>query len=402
MTPDWPGAAVEATDILRALLRIRTVNPPGDERQLAEYLAGVLAANRIETETVETAPGRAALRAIIRGAGVAPPLILLAHTDVVGADPAEWSVDPFGGVVRDGRIYGRGAIDDKGMLAVLTVTLILLRRLLGDTAAVLARDVVLLALPDEESGGGAGIEWIAANRRSWLDGEFALNEGGRVRVEPGGTRTLLLQHAEKTPHTVTLTAHGTAAHAGTPRADNPIVALGRAIAAIADHVTDPEQGISPTVLSAGNRTNVIPATAQATLDVRTRPGESVDEVVERIRHMVRDVSVAVEIGRRGDPSPHSPWDTPFVHAVVEAARVIDPHMSVQPYLSAGATDSAQLRRLGVATYGLLPFPLEPTLEERMHGADECLPLDSLAFGLRLVYEIVLRVAGAETVRRSRI
>lgn len=392
--PGWDRAGAEVVEHLQQLIRLPTVNPPGGERVAAEYLARALGTVGIAADLLETAPGRAAVRGVLPGTGAAPPVLLLAHTDVVPADAAEWTVPPFAGVVQGGAVYGRGAIDDKGMLAVHLVTMCLLARARAAGAPPLTRDIVLIATPDEEGGGSAGIACVAARRPDWLRAEYALNEGGRIRVGADGRRTLLLQHAEKTPHLVTVTARGTAGHAGVPRPDNPVLALARALAAIADEAADPAHGISPTVLQGSDKSNVIPSRAAALLDVRTGPGESVDAVVDRLRRLVRDPHVTVELTHRGDTAPATPFETPFAAAIADAARALDPAITVQPYLSAGATDGAVLRRHGVLTYGLLPFPLDAADEGRMHGADERVPVAALVFGVRLVHGAVCRLAAA--------
>jgi acetylornithine deacetylase/succinyl-diaminopimelate desuccinylase-like protein len=192
---------------------------------------------------------------------------------------------------------------------------------------------------------------------------------------------------------VTITARGIAGHAGVPRADNAIVALGRALAAIGEFASDPAHGVSPTILQAGFKSNVIPADATATLNVRTRPGESVDAIVAELRRLVANPAVEVRVTERGDEAPASSDETPMYAAIADSARAIDPNVTVMPYVSNGVTDSARLRLLGVQAYGVLPFPLTLEDEERMHGADERVPTDALAYGVRLVHGAVRRIAG---------
>lgn len=396
MPPDWPSVASEVVAQAQELIRLRTVNPPGDEGIVAQYLAGVLAREGIESTLIETAPGRAAVRAVLHARdATAGAVMLVAHTDTVGVEEAAWSVPPFAAEIRDGYLYGRGAIDDKGMLAVNLVTMLLLAREIAAGELTLTRDVVFLATPDEETGGAAGMEWLVRNAPRALHAEYAINEGGRVRVAPDGSRTLLLQVAEKSSHIVTITARGVAGHAGVPRADNAIVALGRALAAIGEFASDPAHGVSPTILQAGFKSNVIPADATATLNVRTRPGESVDAVVTELRRLVANPAVELSVTERGDEAPASSEQTPMYAAIADSARAIDPGVTVMPYVSNGVTDSARLRLVGVQAYGVLPFPLALEDEARMHGADERVPVDALGYGVRLIHGAVRRVAGRE-------
>lgn len=393
MPPDWAAIASEVVEHARALIRLRTVNPPGDENIVATYLVAALAREGIESTLIETAPGRAAVRAMLAApAPTGGAVMLAAHMDTVGVEESVWSAPPFAGEIRDGYLYGRGAIDDKGMLAVNLVTMLTLAREIAAGELTLTRDVVFLATPDEETGGAAGMEWLVRNAPDALRAEYAINEGGRVRVAPDGSRTLLLQVAEKSSHLVTITARGVSGHAGVPRADNAIIALGRALAAIGDYASDPAHGVSPTILRGGYKSNVIPADATATLNVRTRPGEPLDDVVGELQRLILNPAVDVAVTERGEDAPASSEATPMYAAIADAARAIDPDISVTPYVSNGVTDSARLRLLGVEAYGVLPFPLTLDDEGRMHGADERVPVDALGYGVRLIHGAVQRVA----------
>src|SRR5690349_17370013 len=180
-------------------------------------------------------PNRAAVYARLRGDGSKRPVMLLAHMDVVGVERDKWSCDPFSGVVRDGDLYGRGAIDDKGMLAANLMALLTLKRDVIDRGGTLTRDVVFLATADEETGGACGMQWLVAKHRDLLDVEFVINEGGRTRIIEGGKRYLAVQTAEKISHMVTVTARGPAGHAAIPLEGNAIFRLARAVARIADY-----------------------------------------------------------------------------------------------------------------------------------------------------------------------
>jgi acetylornithine deacetylase/succinyl-diaminopimelate desuccinylase-like protein len=389
---DWARATADVVARLQRLIQFKTVNPPGDEHPLVAYLHATLTNAGIDATIIETAANRSALVATIKGAGTHRPVMLVAHADVVDVEADRWSVDPFGGVLRDGYVYGRGAIDDKGMLAVHLETMLLLQREAELSGVPFARDIVLLVTPDEEAGGEWGMGWLAAHRPDLLHAEYAINEGGRIRVGPDGRRTLLLQTAEKVSHIVTFTARGHAGHAGVPTADNAILRVGRALARVSDYAADPMHGVSATILQGGTKYNVIPGEASVLFNVRTRPQESIDAVVATLRTLVDDPEVAVELVERGEGAPDSPEGTLMYRALADSARALDPTLTITPYLSNGITDSARLRRAGIHAYGILPFPLSAEDEGRMHGHDERVPVESLAFGLRLIVGAVRMVA----------
>lgn len=430
---------------LQALIRLDSSNPPGNELAVARYLDGVFRAEGIETWLDEPAEGRAALIARLRGDGSARALLLMAHMDVVGVEAEKWSVPPFGGELRDGYVYGRGAIDDKGMLACNLAAMLLVGRAMAASGRRPSRDIIFLATSDEETGGAYGIDWVLEHRRELIDAEVALNEGGRVRVVDGQPLYAAVQCAEKVPHNVTVTARGPAGHASIPLPGNAITRLANAIARIAAHeeplalsgVTRTffgqlaaawpdaalrkamadvasgdgarvaagagalaavpsmnallRNGISPTLVSGGIRSNVIPAEAKATLNIRTLPGEPITACIERLCAVVGDPEVTLEVSASGDDAPASPIDAPMFRAIADSVTALDPRIITVPYLSTGATDSATLRKAGIACYGILPFPLTQDDEDRMHGHDERVPVDALGFGVQLVHGIVQRM-----------
>lgn len=446
MKRDWESVRAETISHLQTLIRFDTTNPPGNELPLAIYLRGVLDKEGIETRLLHPEANRAQLIGRIRGDGSKRPVILLAHMDVVGVERGSWRFDPFGGEVDGGYLYGRGAIDDKGMLAVNLMTMLLLQRGLAESRAQLSRDVVFIATSDEEAGGEWGMAWLVSNHPELLDAEYAINEGGRTRIIEGGRTYLAVQAAEKISHVVAVTAHGSAGHAAVPLPDNAIFTLGAALEqlsryaepvmltditrqffsrlaevwpnldernAMLDLVTGgPSQsqegarilsrlpvfnavlrnGISPTMLQGGQQFNVIPESASAILNVRTLPGQSIDKVVRRMRAVVTQPGVTIEVTHRGVEAPPSDPGSEMFAAIAAAAHELDPGIPVVPYLSTGVTDSAHLRRLGVKAYGVLPFPMAQADEERMHGNDERIPLESLHFGTRLVYGAIYLVA----------
>jgi acetylornithine deacetylase/succinyl-diaminopimelate desuccinylase-like protein len=446
LRPDWASVEAETVSRLQAIIRFDTRNPPGNELPLALYLESVLKKDGIETTIFEPETNRAQLVARIRGSGAARPVMLLAHMDVVGVERASWTHDPFEGELADGYLYGRGAIDDKGMLTANLMVMLAIKRMLVQSGETLSRDVLFVATADEEAGGEWGMGWLLEHHPEVLDAEYALNEGGRTRIIEGGRTYLAVQSAEKVSHVVTATAHGSAGHAAIPLADNAVFRLGRALdqlsryaepvmltettrqffSRLAEIWPNPVEkkamtdlvdadggktqdgasilsripvfnavlrnGISPTVVQGGKQFNVIPDSAGAVLNVRTLPGQSVDDVVERMRAAVKEPGVVLEVTQRGEGAPASDPASPMFQAIADSAHELDPRIAVVPYLSTGVTDSARLRRLGVKAYGILPFPMVQSDEERMHGNDERVPLRSLHFGTRLIYGAVERIA----------
>ena len=444
--PDWNAAQQETITHLQAMIRMNTSNPPGNEIGVARYIDSTLRADGIETQLFEPAPGRAALVARLKGNGSKRPVILMAHMDVVGVEHDKWTVDPFAAVIKDGYLYGRGAIDDKGMLSANLETMLLLKRNVIDKGASLARDVIFVANSDEEAGGDWGMGWLIKNHPELVKAEFALNEGGRTRIVQGKPLYLAIQNTEKVSHVVEVVASGAGGHASVPLRDNAIFRLGRALAKIGGHREPldvkpttrefflqlskvwPEKsqrqamadvasraparqlrgarilanipvfdavlrnGISATIISGGIRSNVIPVEAKATLNLRTLPGASLDSAVGRLRRLVNDPKITFNVVDRGEDAPASDFTSAMFTAIADATRAVDPNMVVVPYLSTGATDSARLRQLGMQAYGILPFPMDQNDEDRMHGNDERVPLESLAFGTKVIYGAIRRVA----------
>ncbi len=444
---NWDAVREEVLMHLQRLIRFPTVNPPGNELALATYLHEVLTGAGIGSTLLEPAPERGTVVARLRGSGEHGPVILMAHMDVVGVEPTRWTHDPFAGEVHDGFLYGRGAIDDKGMLAANLMTMLLLRRWLDAGGGPLTRDVIFVATADEETGGPWGIDWLIASHPEMIRAEFAINEGGRTRIIDGKPLYAAVQTTEKVSHVIELSARGTSGHASIPLPDNPLIHLGRALAAIGGHhepvqlnattreffgrlgTVWPEEAerramldvasddhafvergarvlarlpvmsallrnsISPTMLSGGVQVNVIPAEARATLNVRTLPGERIDDLVDRLQLLIADPRV--ELKKLGDPAydpPASSFESPLFEALVATAGDLLPGLLVVPYMSTGATDSAVMRDFGVQCYGILPFPMDQEDENRMHSHDERISVDSLLFGTRFLFSAVRRVA----------
>jgi acetylornithine deacetylase/succinyl-diaminopimelate desuccinylase-like protein len=441
-----PEVVDEGVRHLRRMIQFDTTNPPGNELPLAEYIAEVLRVEGIEFRLVQPTTNRAVVCARLAGAGQKGAVLLTAHMDVVGVERDRWTTDPFGGEVKDGYVYGRGAIDDKGMLAANLMTLLLLKREVIDRGGTLERDVIFLATSDEESGGEWGMPWIIAHHPEFVDAEFAINEGGRIRMLAGRPAYAAIQTAEKVSTILRLRATGPGGHASIPLDGNAVVRLARAISRMTESkmpvtlsaitreffsrlsaiwpnaeearamsgilqgegaaFADAERilaktpkldailrhTLSPTVLSGGVRHNVIPTEAEAVFSLRTLPGISPDEVVAQLRQVVADPHVELSVDTAGCEAPASPHDSAAFIALRDAIADLDANIVTVPYLSTGATESAFLRKHGVQCYGILPFPLPDEDESRMHDHDERIPVSAFAFGIGVLYGAVQRLA----------
>ena len=441
---DLTSLTADARVWLQDLIKINTTNPPGNEQAASKYILTILQKAGIAAEELPVAPGRTSVVARLRSSAVADParaLILVAHMDVVGVERAKWTVDPFAATIKDGYLYGRGAIDNKAMLASNLATFIALKR----ANARLNRDVIFLATDDEEQGGDASIKILIAKYWDKIAAGFALNEGGNVVLENGKVQYVAVQASEKVAVNVTVIARGTSGHASMPTKDNPIMHLSAAVAKISAYVApvhftaivrryfeglagvegdeiakwmrsletadrgehaqrvisdaNPQWNsmlrdtISPTMLTAGVRPNVIPAEARATLNVRLLPGDTIDALLGELNKLVNDPLVRLEVqSDAGLAAPPSSLENDFYAAITKVAAQEFGGAPVLPYQSPWATDSAQLRLHNVQSYGLWPFPLTQDDLKRMHGDDERIPLTSFAKGIDVESRIVAEFA----------
>ncbi|MEK6299525.1 MAG: M20/M25/M40 family metallo-hydrolase [Acidobacteriota bacterium] len=442
--PDFRAARDEAIKILSSFIRIDTSNPPGNETKGAEYLKSILDREGIPSEIFEREPGRGNIVARLKGNGKQRPLLLMGHIDVVGVERSKWTFDPFGGEVKDGFVYGRGAIDDKGMVVANLEVFLLLHRL----KVPLERDVIFLAEAGEEGTTQAGIDFMVEQHWDKIDCEFALNEGGAIAESNGKVAYVAVATTEKVPRGFRLIAHGTSGHGSMPRLDNPITHLAAAVAKVGNwqsemrlnettraffsrlakisppeeaflyaHLEDPENSamvqekiraasgfyysmlrtsIVPTIIKGGFRTNVIPAEAEATLDVRALPDEDIGKLAEAIRKLINDP--AIEIVRppdRGRPaSPPSGLQTEMFRALERVQARLFPGAVTLPQMMTGATDSAQLRAKGVQAYGVGTVISDRELAT-IHGNDERASVDGLGKFVEFLYRAVIEVAGAK-------
>jgi acetylornithine deacetylase/succinyl-diaminopimelate desuccinylase-like protein len=443
---DRARAQSETEAYLVKLIGIDTQNPPGNELRAAKYLESVLSGvSGIETQVIEMTPGRANFIAHLHATHPSKKAVLImGHMDVVGADLMKWQTPPFEPTVRDGYLYGRGAIDDKGMLAAsMTALLCMAKR-----RDALDRDIILLATAAEESG-GEGIRWILDHEFSRIESaEFALNEGGRIRAENGRIPLVNIQTTEKIPYNILVTASGPSGHASIPLPDNALVALARAVvkvhewkmpvrlnettrsyfSGLARLERDPAMtramktlassrdsvatdraaevvsmeprynamlrtGVSLTLLNGGIRSNAIPSQGTANLNVRVLPGEDIREIVTAMDSVAGESQVIFSlVGESRSSPPISPTKTALYSALAEAAGVMAPGAVVTPMMSTGGTDGAALRAKGIPTYGILSLPMLVEDELRMHGDNERVPVAALGWGAEYLYRVLFIVA----------
>jgi acetylornithine deacetylase/succinyl-diaminopimelate desuccinylase-like protein len=431
-----------AARVLARAIRFDTTNPPGNERPLAEYLVGVLRGAGVEAKLVPTPStgselGRAAVWARVPGRGGGRPVVLLSHLDVVPADPREWAVGPAEGVIGGGYVVGRGALDAKGIAVVHLLTLVELAR----RGVPLERDVILLAVPDEETGGASGSGWLMRERRELLRGaEYLLAEGGAVLPGQGSAPDLWgVAFSEKSPCWIELVARGRAGHGSSAPGDGAIPTLigaldrvrqmehavrvtpevARMFAALAPYASADDRGglatlsealrddpafrarflgepgraalvrntVEITVLEGGSSTNVVPAEARAELDARLLPGERCDVFAERVRQTLGsddiELRVLLDFEALG-----SPLDTDLFRAIERvAARSTRPAVVV-PRVIAGFNDAHYFRGLGVIAYGFVPRWLEPRDTRGIHGPNERISLQNLTRGVQVLVDIL--------------
>jgi acetylornithine deacetylase/succinyl-diaminopimelate desuccinylase-like protein len=441
---DWQALGGEATALLSHYLRINTTNPPGNEIAAAQWLAQILRREGIESRIFEPAAGKANLYARLRGDGSARPIVLLNHMDVVLASPEFWTVDPFAGLVKDGYVWGRGALDMKGEAIAQLMTMLILKR----ANIPLKRDIIFLATADEEIGAGVGAAWIAEQQPDLVRGaEFLLNEGGMTRAKAGGAGTVefyAVGTTEKSPFWLDVTARGTAGHGSRPTSDNPVHRLIRALNRVADWKTPLivtpaversfrdlstfarpttvrrwlsdiraalrdsvavrvltsdltynavlRNTISVTGLKGSTKTNVIPPVATAAIDVRLLPGQDPAAFLAELVRVIGDTAVTVKPQGPNWPATESSTETELFRAIADVVRQRHPGALVTTMMLAGFTDSHYFRRMGIASYGLGPFPLTLADSRGVHGNDERISLEALRSGVRFYYEVVSRVA----------
>jgi len=437
---DWDSLARESQSVLSAYLRVNTTNPPGNEILGARFLKSILDREGIESQILdatELGPDRANFYARLRGSGSKKAIALVHHIDVVPVNPASWSVDPFSGITRDGYIWGRGAIDMKGNGIAQLMAMIALKR----SGLPLNRDIVFIGNADEELGSMGAIVFVQRHADLLRDVEYLITEGADNVLDSTGKVVYFgVGVAEKRTFWQRLTVNGVPSHGSRPTKQNPVPRLVSALYKISQyqtplHVTagvdkffrdisrtypEPQRGwlsnvrialenprarewilsdvtwnailrntISLTGLNGSNKTNVIPAVATAEIDVRLLPDQDTTEFLRTLTKIVSDTAIHfTHLGNTKAPL-ESPIETDLFRAIERAAHDREPGAFVTTPMETAATDRPTYRKLGITTYGFSPFKVPRAETQRgMHGNDERLSVDNVAFGVRFFYDIL--------------
>ncbi|MEP7217009.1 MAG: M20/M25/M40 family metallo-hydrolase [Anaerolineaceae bacterium] len=430
---DWPTVHNEALAILVRYLQIDTSNPPGNEKPAARYLGSLLEAEGVVCEYIESAPERETVVARLSGDGSKRPIMLCNHTDVVPVEADYWHVPPFGGVVKDGRIYGRGAVDMKGTGVMHLIAFLLLKR----QGIPLKRDLVFCGVPDEEAGSRLGMEWLCEHRPDVVDVEFELSEGGMgaSRFAGKGTKLFNIATSEKMGAGLRLTAVGTPGHGSRPHADNSAIHLMRALLKLHDWEREiiytpattaylerlAEAGLLPplseriavetqirrspallaafintlnvTIVRSGMKNNVIPAKSEAVIDCRILPGQDREAWRQAVIDRIDDARISVEYARdwKQPANVQADWDTELFRTINSVLKEAMEDAVVVPAMTVGATDNRFLRERGIPAYGFIPCLLSSEEAAGFHGNNEYLAVDNFQMGCELMYEVVRRM-----------
>jgi acetylornithine deacetylase/succinyl-diaminopimelate desuccinylase-like protein len=416
--PDWPQVEKHAVDLLQRYVRIRSVNPPADTSETAKLLQGEFAAAGMEAKLYASgAGGKTNLLVRLPGKDRAKrPLLLLNHMDVVPVDAARWKQEPFGALIEEGRLWGRGSLDMKSTGVMQLTALILLKQL----GIVPPRDILFLSTCDEETDGASGAGWMIAQHWDELNPEYVLDEGGVGSQDlfATGKTVFGISVGDKQVLWLKLHASGIAGHASQPIADNANDILLRAIEKAREFppstkknaVIEAMRGelgtfapnkfmnavqrntISLTTLRSGvgdpPKANVIPSAAEATLDCRLLPGQNAAEFLSDIKARVNDPRVTFEqLSHPADPGP-SRTDTALFAAVKRAILKQHPEATVTPAIIPYGTDTQKFRLKGVVGYGIMPMVLDAATMATMHSDSESIPLDQFRAGLRIYFDIL--------------
>jgi acetylornithine deacetylase/succinyl-diaminopimelate desuccinylase-like protein len=436
----------EVTNLLSDLIRINTTNPPGNETEAAKYLAETLEKEGFKCELFESTPGRGSIITRLKGTGEKPSLLLLSHLDVVAANPKEWSVDPFEGVVKNGFVWGRGALDMKSMTAMEVMVMKLLKR----NNVKLEGDVILAATADEEKGGEAGAGWLVRNHPEKIRADYVINEGGGLAIPIEGKNIYTIQTAEKGILWFKIKAKGRPGHGSVPgTADNAILRMNRVVEKLGNYrakmtvvptvkqflsqitkenktvqqalmllLQNPDMGdqildilaekdkamaeelrarlrmtIAPTIIHGGIKENIIPSECEAVFDCRVLPGQTPTEAMDEIKGLIPDADLEkleFETIQANEPS-ESPANTPLYEQIVNVLKEFEPNCSIAPILLTGGTDSRFFRKIGSICYGFQPLRSDMPYGEilkTIHGIDERISIENLVFGTSVLYNVV--------------
>jgi acetylornithine deacetylase/succinyl-diaminopimelate desuccinylase-like protein len=431
--PNWDEVSAQAAGLLSEYIRIDTANPPGNTTDAAAFLQRLLEQSGIAVDFTAADPAKPILIGRLRGSAGGPPIVLLNHMDVVPADPARWSFPPFSGEIRDGVVYGRGALDMKG----LAIAQLMALQLLVAQGQRLQHDVVFLSVPDEEVGGTLGAAWLAQQRPDLLDATAVWDEGGIGMTDVLPAPALFISVTEKQVLWLRIVAEGPAGHGSRPFADaaprrlvealnrilesppaprltsitrsvfrsvgadvgglegfamrnmrNPVVWL------FADGLLEKEpwsaaltrDTVALTMLDSGYKPNVIPERATATLDCRLLPDTKVETFLAQLRDTIDDPAVKIEVIQAPETAAPSPTNNALFAAMKRAAERVYPGVVVTESMMTGGTDSRFFRRRGVPAYGFFPVLISKDLAASVHGVDERIPVADLGKAVQVIYE----------------
>ena len=443
----WDDVRQQATDFLSRYIQIDTSNPPGNEAAAARMISETLAAEGIASELYAPAPGRSNLVARLRAPDpLARPLLLLHHMDVVPANPGTWRAPPFDGEVREGHVWGRGAIDDKGLGTIHLIAFLLLAR----SGVRLGRDVILMAVADEEEGGGLGARWMVNNHWDDIECEYVWDEGGAgSRGIIGDNPVFSVSVWEKRSMVLRLTARGPGGH-GAMAVGTPVDRLVSALHALQGYRADARLNdvtreffrriaamrpfpvswlmrsaghsavwplvrarvgripvvnamvrdtVVTTILDAGSKANVSPETAMATANARLLPDTDPETFLESIRNLVGE-SIDVEVEAVTEASPPSPADSELFEAIERAVAAEVPGAVVTPIQTPVITDSRFFRLKGAKAYGLIPAILTTDELNTIHGVDERISIDNLVRGIKITLDAITRLCARDGASAS--
>jgi acetylornithine deacetylase/succinyl-diaminopimelate desuccinylase-like protein len=439
---NWDKALDEALGHLKTLIRFKTVNPPGDEKPAAEYLAEVFRKEGLEPEVLASAENRANVVCRLRGNNDKPPILLNGHLDVVPVERDKWSCDPFEAIEKDGCIYGRGALDMKNMVTMSIMCLILLKR----AGVSLKRDLIFCGVADEETGGEYGAQFMVNEHPDKVRAEYSISEVGGFPLEMFGTRFYLIQVAQKGMCWLRIKTRGDSGHGSFPNKNSALIkaaeiaatlgdkrlpqhnvgAVSRFIRVLSSHLRFPKNMIfklllnptfsslildnlipqkdvaraldamlhntaNPTVIKAGDKTNVIPSEAILEVDGRPLPGFTREDFIKEVRTLIGH-EAEIEVFREVAPA-EAPAADPIVDLIDEIISRQDPGALVAPYLNTGSTDATHWGKLGMKCYGFSPvkLPEEASFTNLFHGHDERITIEGFRFGLKVLFELVTKL-----------
>jgi len=442
---EWENIFTEAVNYLCELIRFKTVNPPGNEKPAADYLAEILSKNGLEPKVLESAPGRGNVIARLKGTGEKPPILLDGHLDVVSADPeSDWKHPPFSGKIAEGYIWGRGALDMKQTVVMNLMAILTLKR----AGVKLKRDLIFTAVADEENGCKYGAQFLVEKYPELVKAEYGLGEVGGFRKDMYGKHFYPIEVAEKGVCWFRITAKGDAGHGSIPAPDSAAIKLAEAIVklgrsklpihitpaaaaffktisqgvggakgmvlsllanpALSDFVNDKlisdkklaktfwaavHNTTNPTVLRAGEKTNIIPYEASCEVDGRVLPGQTKESLLKEVKELIGD-DFEIEVIHYTPPAFQDVND-PIMKIFEKHIKEYDPEAIMLPLLMTGFTDASQYAQLGIKYFGFSPLKLGPgeNFQELCHNKDERVLLDGYKFGLRIFIETVQELAG---------